>query len=116
MSSVVKERILNETCGQRRAAQNESNERKKYELQAARVIGNATATVKHPSLDGWRLIALQPLDIKDQPDGFPFLAIDNLGAGKGDMIFFTSDGKRIREMVGRNDCPIRYAVQGIIDT
>ncbi len=84
-------------------------------MQTATVIGNATATVKHASLDGWRLIALQPLDINDKPDGFPFLSIDNLGAGKGDKVFFTSDGKHIRKMVGRNDCPIRFAVQGIID-
>ena len=84
-------------------------------MQAAKVIGNATATVKHPSLDGWRLVALQPVDINNEADGFPFLAIDRLGAGNGEMVFFTSDGKRIRGMVGRNDCPIRYAVQGIID-
>ena len=84
-------------------------------MQAARVIGNATATVKHPSLDGWRLIALQPVDIRNEADGFPLLAIDNLGAGKGDMVFFTSDGKSIRGMVGRSDCPIRFAVQGFID-
>lgn len=84
-------------------------------MQAARVIGNATATVKHPALDGWRLIALQPLDIKDNPEGFPFLAIDDLGARTGDRVFFTSDGKSIRGMVGRDDCPIRFAVQGIID-
>lgn len=84
-------------------------------MQSAIVIGNATATVKHPALQGWRLIALQPLDIRDQADGFPLLAIDSLGAGKGDTVFFTSDGKNIREMVGRNDCPIRFAVQGIVD-
>lgn len=84
-------------------------------MQNAVVIGNATATVKHPSLSGWKLTALQPLDIHHKPDGFPLLAIDDLGSGKGDMIFFTSDGKRIREMVGRDDCPIRFAVQGIID-
>lgn len=84
-------------------------------MQAALVIGNATTTVKHPALQGWRLIALQPLDIHNQADGFPLLAIDSMGAGKGDTVFFTSDGKHIREMVGRHDCPVRFAVQGIID-
>ncbi|MEQ9410528.1 MAG: EutN/CcmL family microcompartment protein [Fuerstiella sp.] len=84
-------------------------------MQTALVIGNATATVKHASLNGWRLVALQPLDIRNQPEGCPFLAIDSLGAGKNDLVFFTSDGKSIREMVGRNDCPIRFAVQGFID-
>ncbi|MEP3480385.1 MAG: EutN/CcmL family microcompartment protein [Fuerstiella sp.] len=84
-------------------------------MQAALVIGNATATVKHPSLDGWKLTAIQPLDIADQPEGFPFLAIDSLGARKGDKVFFTSDGKSIRGLTQRNDCPIRFAIQGIID-
>ena len=43
------------------------------------------------------------------------LAIDNLGARKGDKVFFTSDGKSIRTLTGRNDCPIRYAIQGLVD-
>ncbi len=84
-------------------------------MQAARVIGNTHATVRHPALDGWRLLCLQPLDIDNQADGFPLLAIDNLGAGRGDLVFFTSDGKAVRELVGRDDCPVRFAIQGIID-
>ena len=85
-------------------------------MQAARVLGNTHATVKHPSLDGWRLLALQPLDINNKSDGFPVLAIDKLGAGRGDRVFFTCDGKVVSELVGRNDSPIRFAIQGIIDT
>ncbi len=84
-------------------------------MQAARVIGNTHATVRHSSLDGWRLLVVQPLNIKNSPDGFPVLVIDNLGAGRGDLVFFTSDGNAVRELVGRKDCPVRYAVQGIID-
>jgi len=84
-------------------------------MQAARVIGNTHATVRHPSLDGWRLLCIQPVDIANKPDGFPLLAIDDLGAHRGDMIFFTSDGNAVRDKVGRTDCPIRFAVQGIID-
>lgn len=79
------------------------------------VIGNTTATVKHPSLAGWRLLILQPLDIRNQPDEFPVIAIDQLGAGRGDKVFFTSDGKFIQQLTGRKDSPIRYSVQGIID-
>lgn len=85
-------------------------------MQTARVIGNTHATIRHPSLDGWKLLCVQPLDIDDRADGFPLLAIDHLGAGRGDLVFFTSDGKAVRELTGRDDCPIRFAVQGIIDT
>ena len=85
-------------------------------MQAARVIGTTHATVRHSSLDGWRLLAVQPVDINNDADGFPLLAIDNLGAGRGDMVFFTSDGNAVKELTGRNDCPVRFAIQGILDT
>lgn len=84
-------------------------------MQTARVIGHATATLKHPSLNGWKLIVLQPLDISNEPDEFPQIAIDPLGARQGDYVFFTSDTKYIQELTGRKDSPIRFSVQGILD-
>jgi ethanolamine utilization protein EutN len=84
-------------------------------MQIARVLGHATATVKHDSMNGWKLIVLQPLDINYQPDEFPQLAIDPLGARKGDYVFFTSDTKYINKLTGRKDSPIRFSVQGILD-
>jgi microcompartment protein CcmK/EutM len=84
-------------------------------MQTARVIGNATATVRHPSLAGWRLVVLQPLNIDNQPEDLPVLAIDQSGAGRGDDVFFTSDAKYVQQLIGRRDSPIRFSVQGIID-
>ncbi|MFM7040265.1 MAG: EutN/CcmL family microcompartment protein [Planctomycetaceae bacterium] len=84
-------------------------------MQTARVLGHATATVRHDSLKGWKLVVLQPLDIHDQPDEFPQLAIDPLGARQGDHVFFTSDTKYIHQLTGRRDTPIRFSVQGILD-
>ncbi len=84
-------------------------------MQTAIVLGNTTATVKHASLTGWRLLVLQPLNINDEPDEFPVLAIDQLGAGRGDKVFFTSDAKYVQQLTKRKDSPIRFSVQGIID-
>ncbi|MFM7057967.1 MAG: EutN/CcmL family microcompartment protein [Planctomycetota bacterium] len=84
-------------------------------MQTARVLGHATATVRHDSMKGWKLVVLQPLDIRDQPDEFPQLAIDPLGARQGDHVFFTSDTKYIQQLTGRKDSPIRFSVQGILD-
>jgi len=84
-------------------------------MQIAKVLGQVTATVKHPSLNGWKLIILQPLDQQLQEDEFPQLAIDPLGASKGDLVFFTSDAKYIQRLVKRKDSPIRFSVQGILD-
>lgn len=84
-------------------------------MQTARIIGNATATLKHPSMNGWKLVVLQPLDIDNEPDEFPQIAIDPLGARQGDYVFFTSDTKYIQQLTGRKDSPIRFSVQGILD-
>ena len=84
-------------------------------MQLGRVIGQATATVKHATLGGWRLAVVQPLDAEDESDGDPLLAIDRLGSGQGDRVILTSDGKGIRNMVGSNNSPIRWAVIGLVD-
>lgn len=84
-------------------------------MQTARVIGNVTTTVKHASLAGWRLLVLQPLDIRGEPDEQPVIAVDQLGAGRGDLVFFTSDAKYIQQLTGRKDSPIRFSVQGLVD-
>ncbi|MCA9091665.1 MAG: EutN/CcmL family microcompartment protein, partial [Planctomycetaceae bacterium] len=38
-------------------------------MNLALVIGHATATIKHPTLKGWKLIVVQPLDARGKPDG-----------------------------------------------
>ena len=84
-------------------------------MQLAEVIGHATATVKHPSLDGWRMLVVQPLGADGADDGSPLIAIDDIGGGKGDRVMLTSDGGAVRDMIGRNDTPVRWAVLGIVD-
>ena len=69
-------------------------------MQLGRVIGNATATVRHPSMQGWKLLVVQPLAADGQsPDGDPILAVDNQGAGWGERIIITSDWKATRQLL-----------------
>ncbi|QDV30666.1 Ethanolamine utilization protein EutN [Planctopirus ephydatiae] len=84
-------------------------------MQVAKIIGRATSTVKHPSLQGWKLLIAQPLGVNDKPDGAPQLIIDGLGAAQGDRVVITSDGKTVRETVKAEDSPIRYMSLGLVD-
>jgi ethanolamine utilization protein EutN len=84
-------------------------------MQLAEIIGRATATVKHSSMDGWRMLIAQPLGASGQDDGDPVIVIDSLGSGRGDKVMITSDGKYITQMVGTKESPIRWAVLGIAD-
>lgn len=85
-------------------------------MQTARVIGHATATVRHPSMQGWRLLVVQPLVSNGHsPDGDPLLVVDNLGAGIGETVIISSDGKGTRELLKSDNSPVRWAVMGIVD-
>ena len=85
-------------------------------MQTATIIGSATATIKHDSLQGRRLVIAQFLDIADQPDGDPVIVLDTLGCGNGDRVIVTSDGGSVREMIGAGNTPVRFAVLGRADT
>lgn len=84
-------------------------------MQLAKVVGRATATVKHETLAGWRLLLVQPLDARGNADGDPQLAIDNLGSQRRDTVMLTTDGSAVRDIVGKQNTPIRWAIIGIAD-
>lgn len=84
-------------------------------MQLGTVIGHATATIKHPSLNGWRMVIVQPLDINNQAHGDPVIAVDKLGSAEGQQVIMNSDGQAARELVGNDKSPIRWFVIGIKD-
>ena len=84
-------------------------------MQLAIVKGRATATIRHPSLTGQKLLVCQTLDAEGNPSGDPMLVLDHLGAGTGDTIMISSDGLGLRERVGDDTSPARWFTLGIID-
>ena len=85
-------------------------------MQLARILGTATATVKHPSLEGPRLVVVQPL-LADRrsPDGDPQLAIDTVAAAPGDTVVITSDGRLLRELLRSETTPARWSTIALLD-
>jgi len=85
-------------------------------MQTATVLGNATSTIKHASLDNLKLLVCQPwLNDGISPDGPPLLVVDLLGAGHGETVMITSDGATLRERFQIQNSPIRWSVLGLID-
>ena len=69
-------------------------------MQLANVLGTVTATVKHSSLAGAKLLVVQPLMAdRTKADGDPQLAIDTVAAGVGDLVM----------------TPARYSVVALVD-
>ena len=85
-------------------------------MYLGRVVGTATSTVKHPSMEGAKLLLVMALQADGRTvEGDPILVVDRLGAGKGEMVMITSDGIGTREMLGSNNSPVRWSVLGIVD-
>jgi ethanolamine utilization protein EutN len=75
---------------------------------SCKVIGTATATVKHPTLNGQKMLVVRT-------DAEPYIAIDYLGAGVGDTVIITSNSDIAAEHVKTKATPIRWSVIGVID-
>ena len=84
-------------------------------MQLAIVQGRATATVKHRSLMGAKLLACQALGRDGQPTGDPVLAVDQLGASLGDRVILSSDGLGLRKLLKDENSPVRWWTLGIVD-
>lgn len=85
-------------------------------MQLALVVGTATSTVKHATMRGQKLLVVQPLMADGRvADGDPQIAVDAVGAGKGQTVMITSDGKFMREVLKAEATPVRWSVIGIGD-
>lgn len=86
-------------------------------MQLGLVVGHGNSTVKHTTLNSQKLLVTQPLMADGKsPDGPPLLVVDRIGAGVGEYVIITSDGRAIRELFGVENSPIRWSVLGIADS
>ncbi|HZJ16122.1 MAG TPA: EutN/CcmL family microcompartment protein [Chthoniobacteraceae bacterium] len=80
-------------------------------MRLATIKGHVTATIKHRSMEGWRLLIAMP----ESPDLAPQIVLDPLGAAIGQKVMISSDGAEARQIVGDERSPARWTVLGIID-
>ena len=81
----------------------------------AKIIGEVVSTVKHPSLDGRKLLVIQRLDTERKPIGDSLLAVDSVGAGVGEVVLVVDEGTSAALVIGLDDPPIRTVIVGVID-
>ena len=83
-------------------------------MQMARVIGQVVATRKDPALEGKTLLLVQPFAADGASVGRPLVAVDSVGAGVGERIFFVR-GKEASFPFHPLEVPADAGVVGIID-
>jgi ethanolamine utilization protein EutN len=83
-------------------------------MQLARVIGDVVATRKDANLVGITLLVVQPLTPDHQPTGRPLVAVDAVGAGIGEEVFFVR-GKEASFPFYPVEAPVDAGIVGIVD-
>ena len=84
------------------------------QMQLAKVIGEVVATRKDDNLVGIKLLVVQPLTAERQPAGRPLVAVDAVGAGAGEHVFFVR-GKEASFPFYPVEAPVDAGIVGIVD-
>jgi len=81
----------------------------------AKVIGTTIATIKDEKLVGRKLLILRQTDEHGTPAGKPYVAVDTLDAGIGDLVL-TCSGSSARQTNITKDTPVDAVVMAVIDS
>jgi microcompartment protein CcmK/EutM len=83
-------------------------------MQLARVIGDVVVTRKDENLNARTLLVLQPIGADGSPTGRTLVAVDAVGAGVGETVFFVR-GKEASFPFLPDEVPADAGVVGIVD-
>ena len=83
-------------------------------MHLARVVGDVVVTRKDENLTGLKLLILQPLTPEREPAGRTLIAVDSVGAGVGEEVFFVR-GKEASFPFYPTEPPVDAGIVGIVD-
>lgn len=84
-------------------------------MQIGEIIGNVWATRKEEKLQGFKFLIVQPKLPSGSMIDSPFIAVDQIGAGVGDIVMVTK-GSAATNFNASSKVPIDALIIGIIDS
>ena len=81
----------------------------------ARVTGSVVSTIHHPVVDGRKLLLAERLDQRGRATGGYIIALDAIGAGRGETVIILDEGSGARQILDDASAPVRSVVVGIVD-
>ena len=79
------------------------------------VVGTTVSTVKDEKLSGRKLLIVRQTDETGSPFGKPFVAVDTVDAGVGDLVL-TAAGSSARQTSLTKDSPVDAVIMAVIDS
>ena len=83
-------------------------------MQLARVLGEVVSTMKDPNLSGLKMLVLQPIAASGDAVGRTLVALDSVGAGVGENVFFVR-GREAAFPFYPAEPPADATIVGIVD-
>lgn len=84
-------------------------------MRIARVVGSAVSTIKVDSLTGTKLLIVREASVNDELEGKPFVAVDGVGAGEGELVLI-SEGSAGRHTEFTTAAPVDAVIMAILDS
>ena len=81
----------------------------------AKVIGTTVSTIKDEKIIGRKLLIVRQTDEKGEPFGKPYVAVDTVNAGVGDLVL-TASGSSARQTTITKDRPVDAVIMAMIDS
>ena len=81
-----------------------------------KVVGSVVSTIKHSCYNNRKILLVKPVSPQQVEQAGVMVAVDLVGAGKGDVVLVASEGRAAEELMNF-PCrmPVRSMVVGIID-
>ncbi|MBI2892843.1 MAG: EutN/CcmL family microcompartment protein [Deltaproteobacteria bacterium] len=84
-------------------------------MNLGRVIGTVVAERKYEGLEGLKLLVVQPVDEQEKDKGTPFVAVDTVRAGPGDVVILVG-AREAALALDEAFVPVDAAIVGIVDS
>ncbi len=80
----------------------------------AKVIGTLWATQKDEHMKSLKLHVIQPLNAEHEENGLPMIAVDTIGAGQGETVFYITSREAVIPLPV-DMAPVDASIVGIVD-
>lgn len=84
-------------------------------MRIALVIGSTISTIKDAAISGRKLLIVRNTDTAGKMTGEPYVAVDTVSAGTGDLVLVT-DGSSARYTQQTSNAPVDAVIVGVIDS
>jgi ethanolamine utilization protein EutN len=80
-----------------------------------KVIGCIVSSTKLDCYQSQKILLVKAIDPRGVEQSQTFIAVDTIGAGKGDVILLAAEGKAASEILGLKRSALRSVIIGIVD-